>query len=382
MATLSSRLLGVLGAAVILSGVAAYSSDSCWEDGFGDGYCEKQNNNAGCGYDGGDCCECTCQNPSDDDNDWYCSKDGWGGFACIDPDASCVDDDDITVDMVENCETNWFGDGYCDQNNNNEICGYDGGDCCECTCVNPWGDDDDWACSHQHSGFACIDPAAPCVDDDYITADMVENCGYVEGVGDGWCQEDNNNELCGYDGGDCCECTCVASPADDDEAAYLDDDWIGNWYGSCGSVFACIDPNAACVDDDDITVDIDESCDTDTPNRQCGTWQHYWGNFFCIDPEAPCVDDDYFTVDMIENCGRPWDVGNGYCDEENNNELCGKSSYDGGDCCSCTCQNDFDDDWACTRFACIDPEAVCVDDDDFTVDMFVNCVYPGGVGDG
>lgn len=56
---------------------------------------------------------------------------------------------------------------------------YDGGDCCECTCTPPdnsW--DDDYACSH-YGGFACIDPAASCVEDDDITADMVENCDYV-----------------------------------------------------------------------------------------------------------------------------------------------------------------------------------------------------------
>lgn len=54
--------------------------------------------------------------------------------------------------------------------------GYDGGDCCECTCVAPensW--NDDGACSHN-AGFACIDPEAPCVDDDDITVDMAENC--------------------------------------------------------------------------------------------------------------------------------------------------------------------------------------------------------------
>lgn len=51
MTNKSSRLLGVLGAAVILSSVAAYSysSDGCREDGIGDGNCELRNNNAECG---------------------------------------------------------------------------------------------------------------------------------------------------------------------------------------------------------------------------------------------------------------------------------------------------------------------------------------------
>ena len=50
------------------------------------------------GYDGGDCCSCTCQVDSFGSG---CDD----GFACIDPEAPCVDDDDVTVDMVENCET-------------------------------------------------------------------------------------------------------------------------------------------------------------------------------------------------------------------------------------------------------------------------------------
>ncbi|CAM9177738.1 unnamed protein product, partial [Ectocarpus fasciculatus] len=465
----SSRLLGVVSAVVILSSAAAYSSDGCREYWIGDGFCHLQNNNAECGYDGGDCCECTCEIHSTDyysrgcnplyfacidpdascvddddvtaemaencewvigigngnceegnnkaecgydggdccectcvspsgDSDYYCSKDG-SGFACIDPDAPCVDDDDITANMVGNCETDWLGDGYCDQSNNNEICGYDGGDCCECTCVNPWGDDDDWRCSADGSGFACIDPAASCVGNDDITAVMVENCGYVRRVGDGWCNEENNNELCAYDGGDCCECTCEAPPSGDDW--YTDDG-----YGACGSGFACIDPHAACIDDDDITVDIDESCDTvymgdahcdmsnnneacaydggdccectceDTPNYKCGRWS----GFACIDPEAPCVDDDSFTADMLENCERPSHVGDGYCNQGNNNELCG---YDGGDCCECTCETPPDDDGACEyQFACIDPNARCVDDDSITFDIVENCHETQGIGNG
>ncbi|CAM9903213.1 unnamed protein product [Ectocarpus sp. 8 AP-2014] len=120
----STRLLGVLGAAVILSSVAAYSysSDGCREDDIGDGYCQLQNNNAECGYDGGDCCECTCVNPSDDDDNRRCSSDG-SGFACIDPDAPCVENDDITVEMLDNCDIDNLGDGYCDQEYNNDICG-------------------------------------------------------------------------------------------------------------------------------------------------------------------------------------------------------------------------------------------------------------------
>ncbi len=78
---------------------------------------------------------------------------------------------------------------------NNAECAYDGGDCCECTC------NESGNCS-GYNNFACIDPEAPCVDDDSFTVDMMENCGSPSGFGDGWCQEENNTEECGYDGGD------------------------------------------------------------------------------------------------------------------------------------------------------------------------------------
>lgn len=52
---------------------------------------------------------------------------------------------------------------------------------------------DEYACQ----SFACIDPAAPCVDDDSITVDMFESCNYPKGIGNGWCDEGNNIEECG-----------------------------------------------------------------------------------------------------------------------------------------------------------------------------------------
>ncbi|CBJ33705.1 conserved unknown protein [Ectocarpus siliculosus] len=312
----SSRLLGVLGAAVVLSSVAAnsLSSSGCWDALYGDGYCTPPNNNAECGYDGGDCCECTCQNPQGGDHHWICSKNG-SGFACVDPDAPCYAEDGVTVEASQECDFWDLGDGWCDQVNNNELCGYDGGDCCECTCEVPT--DDDWdndlyvACGE---GFACIDPSAPCVNDDDITVDVDESCDAV-GMGDGYCDMDNNNAACAYDGGDCCECTCE-------------------------------------------------------PNNKCGGRS----GFACIDPGAPCVDDDSVTVDMIDNCDYLRVMGNGWCDEENNNELC---AYDGGDCCECTCESAWNDDYTCSSehgtFNCKDPNASCFGEettgsDDFSTD--------------
>ena len=67
---------------------------------------------------------------------------------------------------------------FCDEQNNSADCEYDGGDCCSCTCV----DAPDFTCGDGR-GFQCIDPAAPCVNDDDITIDQVENCGFVSAIG-------------------------------------------------------------------------------------------------------------------------------------------------------------------------------------------------------
>lgn len=48
-----------------------------------------------------------------------------------------------------------MGDGRCDEEYNTQACGFDGGDCCECTC---W--DNEFSCGA--TGYHCVDPAASC----------------------------------------------------------------------------------------------------------------------------------------------------------------------------------------------------------------------------
>eukprot|EP00752_Nemacystus_decipiens_P018348 g16460.t1 len=377
-----NRWLGLLGAAVIASaiGASAYSTSStgCYELWVGDGFCDNRNNNELCDYDGGDCCECTCQSEADDDR--RCN-DSFNEYACVDPAAPCVDDDDITIDIVENCDyPQGIGNGWCDLGNNNAACDYDGGDCCKCTCIPPPASagDDDYACTDDINFFACVDPDAACVDDDDITVDILENCGRPGSIGDGFCDQENNKAECSYDGGDCCECTCMRQNSSDDRACTND---VG---------FACIDPDAPCSEDDDITPDMVENCSNaqsigdgwcDLGNNKpeclydggdccectCDTGTDFDDDyrcneltgFACIDPEAPCMDDDGVTADMLEDCGSPILIGNGRCNEDNNLPEC---NFDGGDCCSCTCVGD------CLEFACVDPDAECFVDDSATMD--------------
>lgn len=54
--------------------------------------------------------------------------------------------------------------------------------------------------------------------------------GFTASMGTGRCTPANNNKECGFDGGDCCECTCVDS--------------LDHVCGSHG--YDCRDPGAAC----------------------------------------------------------------------------------------------------------------------------------------
>lgn len=66
----------------------------------------------------------------------------------------------------------------------------------ECTCVSTA------YSSSCTDNFACIDPSAPCVDDDSITSDFVQAGCIPSYIQDGYCDVDNNKAACDYDGGD------------------------------------------------------------------------------------------------------------------------------------------------------------------------------------
>ncbi|CAN0376166.1 unnamed protein product [Pylaiella littoralis] len=187
---------------------------------IGDGRCDFEAglNTRACGYDGGDCCVCDCE-----DEAYEC---GVVGFFCADPssNSSCIDglkngtstttatstttsttEDDTSTSISNrypNCTGNlaYIGDGYCDLKDlNTAECGYDGGDCCYCECQ----DGDEYEC--DDTPFNCIDPAA--------TTDCVESCS--NGVpcgsfgGENYTAEDCcvNNIL---QGGNTCNATGIA----------------------------------------------------------------------------------------------------------------------------------------------------------------------------
>jgi len=120
------------------------------------------------------------------------------------------------------CRPDWIGDQYCDDMNNNEECEWDGGDCCQ-------GDDamDGW--DQYCSNCQCLDPS--------------EGGCRPNWIGDGYCDDTNNNEECEWDGGDCCqgddafdgwdqfcsECKCVDEPCEDSWPTWFcNRNWVKN----------------------------------------------------------------------------------------------------------------------------------------------------------
>lgn len=114
--------------------------------------------------------------------------------------------------------TSLLGNGVCDVSVNTADCGFDRGDCCECTCVVNAGS----PCDRAEAVFSCQDPDAP-VDCDSMqsqykqvstAASSYPKCeGIIPHIRDGRCNEANNNANCGFDGGDCCADTCTGGLA-------------------------------------------------------------------------------------------------------------------------------------------------------------------------
>jgi len=97
------------------------------------GNCDLQFNDAASCYDGGDCCNSTCQNNTLYYNSIARQTCGSNGYTCIDPRSL-----EVQFPSLYPCASiqlpNQVGDGVCDSINNINSC-WDGGDCCNQTCV-------------------------------------------------------------------------------------------------------------------------------------------------------------------------------------------------------------------------------------------------------
>ena len=213
----------------------------------GDNYCDDENNNEECEWDGGDCC-------GYDVSTWFC-------WAC-----ECLDPEEQEGDGGGCGSPQWKGDNYCDDDNNNAECEWDGGDCC--------GD--------GISILLCS--ACECLDPDFNDTLLPSGCIIPSWAGDNSCDDINNNEECNWDGGDCCGFNVNT-----------------NYCNYCE----------------------------------------------CLDPSF----NDLLPITIIPyiGCLFPSWAGDNYCDDENNYEGC---DFDGGDCCGDNVNTSY-----CYDCECLDPAA-------------------------
>merc|ERR1711959_756500 len=156
-----------------------------------DGFCDDGNNNAFCGWDGGDCCGSSGKKKQYN----YC-----GDCLCLDCTVEVVGDDCVDA-ATGSCQyAAYTGDGYCDDGNNNAGCGWDGGDCCGSSGINQqfsWCNDCSCQdCTFAASGDECVDAATGSCQAAAYAGD-----GFCD---DGFCDDENNSCTCGWDSGDCC----------------------------------------------------------------------------------------------------------------------------------------------------------------------------------
>ena len=158
----------------------------------GDGFCNDEANHLECNFDGGDCCgscvfkqycsDCECLGGENTANGF--SNPSIGDGVCHDENNVA----DCSYDGGDCCSigTGLIGNGFCNIETNNAECNYDGGDCCG----------PDISCKYQ-----LIRVEFKKNNNNLFT---FKGCSIPQWHGDTICDDENNNEACFFDGGDCC----------------------------------------------------------------------------------------------------------------------------------------------------------------------------------
>ena len=168
-------------------------------------------------------------------------------------------------------------------------------------------------------------------------------------IGDGYCQDYNNNLDCTYDGGDCCgsnvntdycdECLCLeggggggsggtTTPSGTTPSGGCNHGWIGDGY--------CDDINNKL----DCTYDGGDCCGSNVNTQYCT-------ECLCLEGGGGSGEGTTTSSGTTASgvCNQGW-IGDGYCDDVNNNEAC---FFDLGDCCGSNVNTQY-----CTECQCLE----------------------------
>jgi len=254
--------------------------------------------------------------------------------------------DDSCAETIENCpnadcgdsggQNLWIADGICDLINNNEICNYDGGDCCPCTCISGIYDCNVFGgtcASCIVDGDSSITCPEDCIDlcgdgicnNNETSITCPEDC--IDLCGDGIC---NNNETfitCQED----CQGNCNAAPSECEDGEVSDcadgdcclENWIGDGY--CDGVDQLFGCDLTCYNND---------------FGDCGEYEQCCASVTTFDP-----------------CAAAWDAGYS-CEEAENADLDCSSALECG-YCDCEPGMTICSDGSCAQNVCNCPEADC-----------------------
>ena len=209
------------------------------------------------------------------------------------------------------CNSPLIGNGFCNDETNNEEGNYDGGDCCG-TNVNR-----DFCSDCKCYKVSCAAGIVP-----------------HPMVGDGFCNDEANHFECNYDGGDCCgscvvklyclDCECLGGDAGNGVTSPS----IGD--GICHEENKIADCNYDGLDCCSFSTDLigDGFCNDETNIPDC----NYDGGDCCGSCVVKlfCSDCECFAGDETGNGASSPSIRDGFCHDDNNIEAC---DFDGGDCC-------------------------------------------------
>ena len=344
------------------------SDDGCCAAG-----CDANSDNdcsATCGngiIEAGETCDGDCPMSCDDQN--QCTADTVIGSAstcdatcsnapvtaCVDDDGCCpsgcvASTDNDCSDPLAACEgtLDFIADGFCDGVNNNEACTWDGGDCCASTCVSAQYTCGGYVDPVTGDNFDCQDPAA-CENLEEGCTECSPGCA-TESVGNGTCDPLCYTVACSYDaptdGVSDCSCAEVGLNQDCAGECFGDErlDWVGDGICDDGEYGLDLNCDDWTLDGGDCEEPADPTDSSDPPDP--------------VDPTDPDDSTDPSeTPDPTDpadpSCNAEY-LGDGWCDEANNTDVCG---WDNGDCCRSTCT---DGQYTCglfTEYVCLDPNA-------------------------
>ena len=336
-----------------------------------DGVCQEYNNNPECQYDGGDCLECLNPNSIGDGHcnrenlNHQCHFDGWDccanyqlinngicdaenynkacnfdGSDCLTlcpyphlvGNAYCDDENNVALcnfDGGDCCRTFFYEIGYCSSRNNNRMCEYDSGDCCGRDKNGNDGNVDainDGICQDENNngqcrfdgGDCCLAQVntSSCSECECITQEVIQPfdpCPSFAKIGDGICHDENNNLICSYDGGDCCEEDIDTSNCTSCQKCLKFKEMNVSPYEGFCPLYAKIG-DGICQDENNVDLclyDSGDCCLAEVNTTQC--------------TECRCISDK----DEFDPCPLGSKIADGSCDLSNNNTIC---SFDGGDC--------------------------------------------------